>query len=63
MGGSCDCGTTVQYTFHHLGCIECGAPCCPSCAVPLESASYCRGCAGSLLGVTTIRAVGPWDLQ
>jgi hypothetical protein len=50
MAGSCGCGTEVRYAFHHLGCIECGAPCCPSCAVSLESVSYCRACAGSLLG-------------
>ncbi len=63
MGGRCGCGTQVRYAFHELGCIECGAPCCPSCAVSLESVSYCRGCAGSLLGVTTVRAAGAWDLQ
>ena len=63
MYGSCECGTDLQYAFHQLGCLECGAPCCPACAVHLESVSYCRGCAGSLLGVSTVQAAGPFDLR
>ncbi len=63
MDGKCSCGTKVEYESQQLGCIECGVPCCPACAVSLESASYCRGCARSLLGVTVITAGGSWDLQ
>ena len=26
------------------GCHDCGAACCPSCAVEIESHTYCRWC-------------------
>lgn len=51
MGAECRCGTEVRYSFHHLGCIECGAPCCPTCSYELESASYCSRCAEAILDV------------
>lgn len=63
MDASCRCGTEVQYAFHRWGCLECGAPCCPACAVQLESVSYCRRCARSLLGATTVQTGGPFDLR
>jgi hypothetical protein len=63
MGQRCGCGREVQYAFHHLACIDCGAACCPSCSVGLESVTYCRGCAGSLLGSPPVSAGGPFDLQ
>lgn len=47
---SCECGSRVDFAFENLACMECGRPCCPSCAVPLESVSYCRPCASALLG-------------
>ena len=49
MGGRCRCGTEIQFAFNHLGCIECGAACCPACSYQLESTTYCSSCAGSLL--------------
>jgi len=63
MGGACECGTEVAFPFHRLACLECGAPCCPSCAIQLESVTYCGNCAGSLLGMAAIRSGGPFDLQ
>jgi hypothetical protein len=63
MGGSCGCGNEVHFAFHHLACLDCGVGCCPACAVHLESVTYCGGCARSLLGVTTVRVGGPFDLQ
>ena len=33
MGAQCRCGTDVQFSFNHLGCIECGAACCPALLV------------------------------
>jgi len=63
MGRNCSCGTERSKAAPTLGCIECGSPCCPSCAVTLESVSYCRGCARSLLGATTILAVGTYELH
>ena len=49
MGGRCRCGTEVHFAFNHLGCIACGAACCPACSYQLESANYCSTCAESLL--------------
>jgi hypothetical protein len=49
MGAQCRCGTDVQFSFNHLGCIACGAACCPACSYQLESASYCSACAETLL--------------
>ena len=63
MGGSCSCGTEVAYTFHRLACLDCGASCCPACAVHLESVTYCQGCATSILGSGTVQAGGPFDLH
>ena len=45
MKARCRCGTEVQYTYDHLGCIQCGAACCPACSYELESAHYCSSCA------------------
>jgi len=58
----CGCGTETNHAFQRLGCIDCGAACCPECAVSLESVTYCRRCAGSLLGAT-VQASGPFDLH
>jgi hypothetical protein len=60
MATTCECGT---HGATQLGCLECGATCCPTCAIQLESATYCRWCAGSLLGVADVRSAGPFDLQ
>jgi hypothetical protein len=49
MEARCRCGTEVQYSFHHFGCIQCGAPCCPTCSLELESVAYCGSCARALL--------------
>lgn len=49
MGAHCRCGTEIHFTFHHFGCIQCGAPCCPACSYQMESANYCSLCAENLL--------------
>lgn len=51
MDTQCRCGSWIHHAFDQLGCIECGAACCPACAFPLESATYCRRCAESILEV------------
>jgi hypothetical protein len=61
MPGQCECGTEVRDVF--LGCLECGASCCPSCAISLESATYCPACAGALLESATVRPGRPFDLH
>lgn len=38
-----------------FGCFECGATCCPACAVDLESVTYCRACAAVLLDAVAVR--------
>jgi hypothetical protein len=63
MATNCECGMEVSPEAPQLGCLECGTTCCRSCAINFESATYCRGCAGSLLGVATVRSVGTFDLQ
>ena len=60
---SCGCSNDADRAPYDLGCIECGTACCPSCAVHLESATYCRSCASSLLGARTVVAAGAFDLQ
>jgi hypothetical protein len=59
MNGSCRCGTPIRFASEHLGCVECGAACCPSCAYLLESASYCPGCAESILELPWAARVRP----
>jgi hypothetical protein len=46
-----------------FGCIECGAPCCSECAVPLESVAYCRRCATALLGAAVLMKSGSFELH
>ena len=56
----CRCaGDTPAAQF---GCLDCGAPCCPACAVPLESVAYCRRCATELLGATAMPRSGSFEL-
>ncbi len=57
MGSQCRCGTEVRFAFNHLGCIECGAACCPACSYQLESTNYCSGCAETLLELPWARSV------
>ena len=52
MPSRCRCGSPVRYRSCQVACIECGEGCCPSCTVVLESATYCGGCAESLLSVS-----------
>ncbi|PYM19546.1 MAG: hypothetical protein DMD81_03565 [Candidatus Rokuibacteriota bacterium] len=60
MAGRCDCGTPIRYPFYRLACLECGANCCPVCAIALESVSYCRRCAETLLGTGDLGNGGPY---
>jgi hypothetical protein len=61
MQAACECGTEARSAFHSFGCLECGSAVCPSCAIHLESAVYCRPCASTLLDTRTVRA-GGFDL-
>jgi len=45
----CRCGSEVRFAFEELGCIACGAPCCPRCSYELESTHYCGACGARLL--------------
>ena len=63
MPGQCGCGTPVGNHFHSFGCQDCGAALCSSCAISLESASYCSSCAADLLGTRTVRSGSPFDLH
>ena len=57
MGAQCRCGTVVEFPFNHLGCIACGAACCPACSYELESTTYCPACAETLLDLPWARLV------
>ncbi len=54
MGKFCRCGNEMMSPSQELGCLKCGAPCCPSCAYALESATYCARCAESFLDDTDL---------
>jgi hypothetical protein len=45
----CGCGNEAVSPLQELCCRKCGAPCCPSCAFALDSATYCAECAESIL--------------
>lgn len=47
MKTSCDCGMTIEHGARHIGCHECGTPCCPSCSLEFDATAYCRWCATS----------------
>jgi hypothetical protein len=49
MRARCHCGSEIHFHFDHLGCIQCGAPCCLTCPYQLESATYCGSCAERIL--------------
>jgi uncharacterized protein (UPF0212 family) len=57
---TCACRAEHRY---QLGCIDCGAACCPACAVHVESVSYCQACAGTLLGTPVVRTSNLFDLH
>jgi hypothetical protein len=63
MPGHCGCETPVGNSFHSFGCLDCGAPLCSTCAISLESASYCSSCAADLLETRTVRSGSPFDLH
>jgi hypothetical protein len=59
MTSNCRCGNIVQFAYDHLGCIQCGAACCPACSYELESANYCSNCAKVLLDLPWAAALNP----
>jgi len=46
----------------HIGCFECGGPCCAVCAITMESVAYCRGCGAALLDVPVPLKSGSFEL-
>jgi hypothetical protein len=61
----CSCSSFVRYEPYHVTCLECSRPCCPSCTVILESATYCVACAESIVGIAgltrSVRETSPDD--
>lgn len=43
--GTCECETAAR---GRTSCQECGTACCRSCALEIETRTYCRWCATSL---------------
>ncbi len=42
---SCECGLLHERETEPIGCDDCGATCCPTCALPIGTRTYCRWCA------------------
>ena len=63
MDGRCGCGHEVASARALFGCFECGMTCCPGCTIHLESATYCRACAGSLLETAAVHAADAFELH
>lgn len=45
---TCECGMTHDHPSGQIGCQECGMRCCRSCALEIDTKTYCRWCATSL---------------
>jgi hypothetical protein len=56
------CIASRQNPAYALGCHECGASCCATCVVHLESVTYCASCARGLLDTAHVRSTGPFRL-
>jgi hypothetical protein len=63
MDGRCGCGHEVSGANALFGCFECGTTCCRGCTIHLESATYCRACAGSLLETAAVHAADTFELH
>jgi hypothetical protein len=48
MMNTCECETTLERAASAAACHECGTACCRSCALEIETQTYCRWCATSL---------------
>ncbi|HEV3351181.1 MAG TPA: hypothetical protein VHC93_29080 [Methylomirabilota bacterium] len=44
----CECGLLHAPARRETVCRECEIPCCPSCAITIETDTYCRWCAFGL---------------
>ena len=42
---TCECGLLHPEARRAQGCRECNVPCCPSCAIEIDSDTFCRWCA------------------
>jgi hypothetical protein len=50
MPVACHCGSRIlSSSADERTCIKCGTACCSACAYSLKSATYCGGCAESIL--------------
>jgi hypothetical protein len=52
-----DCGCRTRL----IGCLQCGAAVCSHCAIPVESATYCRSCARTLLDAPDGQSIEPFE--
>jgi hypothetical protein len=44
MNATCHCGMSPERP-HPTACLECETVTCPSCAITVETDTYCRWCA------------------
>jgi len=45
---TCECSLLHAGSPRTTGCRECGTACCPSCAIEIDTETYCRWCATAL---------------
>jgi len=62
MSARCGCGHEGP-SEALFGCFDCGTTCCRACTIHLESATYCRPCAGTLLETGAVHAATPFELH
>ena len=63
MDARCGCGDDIPSELALFGCFDCGTTCCRACTIHLESATYCRACAGALLDTAAVQAAAPFELH
>ena len=48
------CGHPIDSYLDDLGCIECGASCCPACSYSPEDVVHCAECAEEIFEVQSL---------
>lgn len=53
MTKTCHCGHWIDSYLEDLGCLECGASCCPACSYSPEAIVHCASCAQEIFNIRT----------
>ena len=49
MSHNCHCGMPIEEPARRSECHECGAACCRSCVIDVDTQTYCRWCATAFI--------------